>query len=179
MIDSKILILASLLLVGNYVIDSQAFAQVSIVDMHTIPSQVHVGESFRINATIMNNSPDVINFNNGCQSPLSVAFDKNISVNQTMGCFAIYNTVLNPGQNVTVFGPSSGVMYTTILPGTINANVTFSYQTGNVTQNAVSEVFTFDTLTNSIIPEFPYVIGIILAVSVSSIVIISRLGNSF
>ena len=177
--SSKILIFASLFLLGGYFLASQAFAQVSIVNIQTIPSQIHVGDSFRINATIKNNMPNAIAFYNGCQSPLSATFDNNVSTNQTMGCFAIYNVILQPGQIASVLGPSSGTLYTASILGATDANVTFSYTTKNTTQNTISKTFTFDILKSTTIPEFPYLTAIVFAISIFSIIMITRIKSSF
>ena len=93
-----------------------AFAQgIDLTNIQTSPSQVHVGDSFGINATVVNNSPNTIYFNGGCQSPLSAAFDKNVAVGQAMGCFAIFNAELKPGQNATIVGPDPITKYKQIL----------------------------------------------------------------
>ena len=145
-----------------------AFAQgIELTNIQTSPSQVHVGDSFRINATVVNNSPDTIYFNGGCQSPLSAIFGKNVAVGQAMGCFAIFNVVVKPGQNATVVGPSSSNSYTATSLGITNANVTFAYQMGNKTENSISQVFTFDISERASIPEFPSVVGIIFAASIT------------
>ncbi|MDE1768931.1 MAG: hypothetical protein KGI28_00060 [Thaumarchaeota archaeon] len=159
-----------------FISSSPAFAQeIIITNIQTNPSQVHVGDSFRINATIVNNSPDTINFNGGCLSPLSATFDNNVSVGQAMGCLAIYKVVLNPGENTTVVGPGSANLYAATSSGTTNANVTFAYHATNNTENIVSKTFTFDISQSAIIPEFPSMVGIIFAIAtISTIVMVSK-----
>ncbi|HYL65489.1 MAG TPA: Hint domain-containing protein, partial [Candidatus Limnocylindrales bacterium] len=122
-----------------------AFGQgVNVVNLTTTPSNVHVGDSFRINATIVNDSPNIIFFSGGCQSPLTAIFDANVEINQEIGCYAISNNALRPEQNVTVSGPSSGTIYTASSVGRTNANVTFSYESGNSTYLS-SSAFSFTT----------------------------------
>ena len=175
----KIIILLSLVFAVYIFSDSPAFAQeITITNIQTNPSQVHVGDSFRINATMVNNSSDIINFNGGCQSPLSATFDNNVSIGQAMGCFAIYKVILTSGQNTTVVGPGSGDLYTATSSGTTNANVIFAYQTANKTENTISKTFTFDISERASIPEFPSVVGIIFAIAtLSAIVMVSKTRN--
>ncbi|MDE1829642.1 MAG: hypothetical protein KGI25_04905 [Thaumarchaeota archaeon] len=161
----KIIISSSLIFVACFLAGSPAFAQgIELTNIQTSPSQVHVGDSFRINATIVNNSPDTINFNGGCQSPLSATFDKNVAVGQAMGCFAIFNAELKSGQNTTVVGPASANSYTATSSGITNANVTFAYYTANKTENTISTIFIFDISERTPIPEFP--LGSVLIITI-------------
>jgi hypothetical protein len=158
-----------------------AFGQeIELANIHTSPSNIHAGDSIRINATIINNSPDVISFNNGCMSPLSATFDKNIGIGQAMGCFAIYVQNLKPGENTTVVGPSNNISYIANSTGTTNANVTFSYTIENKSQNTVSKSFTFDILEKASIPEFPTLSLVIFALAtLASVVFVSRKNDLF
>jgi hypothetical protein len=172
--------LTSLILVACFLTSVPAFAQaVELTNIHISPSQVYAGDSFRINATVVNNSPDTINFNGGCQSPLSATFDKNVAVIQAMGCFAIFNVQLMPGQNTTIVGPSSANSYTATSSGITNANVTFAYQTGNRTETTISKIFTFDISERTPVPEFPFVSAIFAAAIILGIsVIVLRKNNN-
>ncbi|MGI0070362.1 MAG: hypothetical protein ACREAN_08940, partial [Nitrosopumilaceae archaeon] len=169
----KIISLTSLIFIACFLAGLPAFAQgVELTNIQTSPSQVHVGDSLRINATVVNNSPDTINFYGGCQSPLSANFDKNIVVGQAMGCLAIFNIDLKPGQNATVVGPGSANSYTANSSGITNANVTFSYQTGNNTENTISKLFTFDISERTAIPEFPLLPLVIFTVATMSVMVV-------
>lgn len=162
------MILVSLIFV-SCLLTMPAFGQgIKLENIQTKPSQIHVGDSFQINATVVNNSSDTIYFNGGCLSPLSATFDKNVAVGQAMGCFAIFNTTLKPGQNTTVAGPGSANLYTANSSGTTNANVTFSYQIGNKSENTVSKLFTFDISERASIPEFPSIAVAIFTVATIS-----------
>ncbi len=170
----KTILVASVVIICLFT-NSQAFAQdVIISNVETNPSTLHVGDSFRINATIVNNSPSVIKFNGGCQSPLSAIFDKNVSISQAMGCFAIFNVILKPGQNVTVVGPNSENTYTATSSGITNANITFTYYVGNQTQNTISRIQSFDILEKESIPEFPTWIGVIFTLTMISAIVITK-----
>ena len=170
----KIIILSSFVLV-TCISCSPAFAQVIISNIQSSPYQVNIGESFKINATIVNNSPGTIFFNGGCMSPLSATFDKNVAISPAISCFAIFNAVLPPGQNATISGPGSANVYSATSSGVTNANVTFAYQTANKTQETISKMYTFDVSNSAIVPEFPSIVGIVFVVSIiSSIVLVSK-----
>ncbi len=83
---SKIFLIVFLTLLALYTTSSvPAFGQeIELTNIHSSPSNIHVGDSFQINATIVNNSPGTIYFNSGCMSPLSATFDKNIEIGQAM-----------------------------------------------------------------------------------------------
>ena len=167
--------------VASFFTDSPAFGQgVELANIQTIPSEVHVGDSFHINATIVNSSPDTIYFNGGCLSPLAATFDKNVLINQAMGCFAIFNAQIKPGQNSTIVGPGSANLYRAASSGTTNANVAFSYQTGNKSENTISKLFTFSISEKTSIPEFSFVAGVVftLAIMSSIIVMVSKKGHN-
>ncbi len=169
----KIISLSSLIFIACFLAGSPAFAQgIELTNIGTSQTQVHVGDSFRINATVVNNSPDTISFYGGCLSPLSATFDKNVAVGQAISCLAIFNAELKPGQNTTVVGPSSAYSYTATSSGITNANVTFTYQTGNKTENSVSKIFTFDIYERAPVPEFPSAVGAIFAVAILSLIFV-------
>jgi hypothetical protein len=177
----KIMILPSLIFVACFLACPPAFGQgIELGNIQTNPSQIHVGDSFQINATVVNDSPNTIYFTGGCQSPLSATFDKNVAVGQAMGCFAIFNAELKPGQNTTVVAPSQAISYTANSSGTTNANMTFSYQTGNKSESTVSKLFTFGISERTYIPEFPSVAAVVFTVATMSaiVMIFSRKNHS-
>ena len=155
--------------------------EIELANIHTNPSNIHIGDSIQINATIINNSSNTISFNSGCMSPLSATFDKNVGVSQAMGCFAIYVENLKPGENTTVVGPSNSISYIANSTGATNANVTFSYTTENKSQNIVSKLFSFDISERASVPEFPYLAMMIFALAtLVSVILVSRKNlNSF
>lgn len=157
-----------------FLASAPAFAQgMEITNIQTSPPQVHVGDTFRINATVVNNSPETVTFYGGCQSPLSATFDKNVAPLQAIGCLAIFNMELKPGQNVTIVGPGSQTSYNATSPGSTNANVTFTYQTGNKTENSISKSFTFDISQSASVPEFSSVAGAVFAAAVTSAIFVT------
>jgi len=168
----KTMILMSLIFAACLLTSLPAFGQgIELANIQTSPSHIHVGDSFQINATVVNDSPGTIYFNGGCQSPLSAMFDKNVAVGQAMGCFAIFNAELKPGQNTTVVAPSQAISYTAASSGTTNANVTFSYQDENKSENAISKLFTFDISEKISVPEFSSIAALILTVATMSAIV--------
>lgn len=171
-------VLISSIFVAIFMIVTPAFGQgVELTNIQPSPQQIHVGNSFRINATVVNNSPNVIYFNGGCQSPISATFDKNVVIDQAMGCLAIMNVQVKPGQNITISGPSATNLYTATSSGSTKANVTFSYQTGNKS-NAISKIYTINILNGISTPEFPSIGSLIFAIaSISTIFVMALKRN--
>lgn len=165
--------LIPLIFVSSFVGCLPVFGQgVEITNIQTSPSSIHVGDSFHFNATIVNNSPDTISYNGGCMSPLYATFDKNVVTGQAMSCLAIFIANIKPGENATVVGPSSGSLYTANSSGTTNANVTFSYQIGNNSENTISKLFTFDISEKTSVPEFSFISVMIFTVATMSLMVI-------
>lgn len=94
----------------------------------TAPEMVTIGNTFQIYATVNNTNPWPITFHDGCTSPLAISFDKNVQIQNEIGCNAISSEVINPGQVVRVHGPSPGIVYNATAVGITNATITFSYQ---------------------------------------------------
>ena len=118
--------------------------KVGLVDPQTQPSSIHVGDSFRLSVLVVNNSTDTIHFNGGCSSPISASFDTNIiRTDNLIGCLAITNITLKPGENTTVTGPSSNIKYTALSSGMTNTTLSFSYQLGE-SSNTISKSFPID-----------------------------------
>jgi hypothetical protein len=54
-----------------------------LTNIHTIPSVIHVNDSFSMGATLVNNSTVPLKiWNDGCKGPLSTSFDKHVVVNE-------------------------------------------------------------------------------------------------
>ena len=119
---------------------------VGLGNITTVPSVIGIGDSFQIYATVSNDDPWPITFDDGCASPITASFDKNVVVQHGVTCFAISKMVLNPGQKIRVHGPSIGTIYNTTTQGKTNAAVTFSYQVQGITNSITM---------NTNIPIFP------------------------
>ena len=99
-----------------------------ILDITTEPAIVSVGNSFLIYADVSNPNPYSIYLNNGCVSPLSATFDKNVETRQSFGCIAMSNEEVKSGQEMRINGPSIGTIYNATSIGLTNAVITLTYQ---------------------------------------------------
>lgn len=94
----------------------------------TEPETVTIGNSFQIYVDVKNVGPWPITFYDGCTSPLTVSFDKNVQIQSEIGCNAISSDMINSGEQVRIHGPRTGLVYNATDIGTTNATITFSYQ---------------------------------------------------
>jgi len=138
-------------------------AGIKILNVHTLPSTVVVGNTFSIQGTVINNSTAIITFPNGtCNSPLSIDFNKNVMIqNQAVALCTTSTPVvaLRPGEQSGLLYPYphlSGIVYRAIAPGMTNATITFSYGiqaiSGNInisTDNSISRLHTFNIQSGS------------------------------
>ncbi|MDE1828707.1 MAG: hypothetical protein KGI25_00130 [Thaumarchaeota archaeon] len=149
---------------------------VKILNIRTIPPTVHVGDNFTISAMIINNSTNLISFNDACGSPLSAVFEKNVAASSSLSCFALSVVYLKPGQNINVTGPGLGTLYNATDTGLTNGNVTFAYKFGGTNNVNVSEPFSFTIYQTSkeTVPEFSPVALVLVAATTSVIVLSTR-----
>jgi hypothetical protein len=69
---------------------------------------------------------------------------RNVLIRNTQGCTATSSPFkLNPGEEVSVAGPSSGTIYQAVKAGQTTANATFYYQTENGQPSNVTKPFVF------------------------------------
>ena len=84
-------------------------------------------------------------------TPLSANFAKNVMIRHTQGCTTTSPTFkLNPGEQVSVTGPSSGTIYQTTASGQIRAIAILHYKTENGQAANVTKPFVFTRSTNVI-----------------------------
>lgn len=101
-----------------------------------VQSTIKVGDTFAINATLVNNSTNTITVKNGCGGPFSVTFDGHAKVELNKVCnWMAIQIILHPGENITGSSLASNLAYRAIAPGTGNATITFSYVIDNKTSN--------------------------------------------
>ena len=120
-------------------IGAMSSTELLLENIVTEPEIVSIGNSFQIYATINNTDPWPIAFYDGCASPLTVSFDKNVQIQNEIGCNAISSEVINPGQVVRLHGPSPGVVWNASAVGITNAKITFSYQNKGNNINITAE----------------------------------------
>ena len=127
---------------------------VKLLQIHTKPSSVAVGNAFSIRGVVFNNSSSTISFSNGtCNSPVSTNFNKNV-LTENQG-IALCSTpqpqvTLKPGGNSSILSPNlSGIIYKATDPGMTNATIEFDYEvetnTGNSpVSDSISRTYTFN-----------------------------------
>ena len=128
---------------------------VLLLAIHTQPIVVHVGNFFRIQAMVLNNSPGTISFAAGpCDSTVSAIFNKNVVVKHEVSCFAgaastsaaTHLVKLRPGEKVSIIGTPIGTTYQAVASGSTIASVTFHYQLGTGTNASIIKSFEFNIL---------------------------------
>jgi hypothetical protein len=128
---------------------------VLLLTTHTQPIVVHVGNFFRVQAMVLNNSTGTISFTAGpCDSTVSAIFNKNVVVKHEVSCFAgaaltsaTANLVkLRPGEKVSIIGTPIGTTYQAVASGPTIASVTFHYQLGTGANASSIKSFEFNIL---------------------------------
>ena len=120
-------------------------AGVDLINIHPSPVHLKAGSKFEIFSTVVNNSPSMIMFVAGaCDSPLSAHFIRKVVIKHTQGCTATSPPFkLNPGEMVSVAGPSSGIIYQALAAGQATATATLHYQIENGQVANVTKPFVF------------------------------------
>lgn len=127
---------------------------ISIQDILVQPTAIRVGDTFAINATLVNNSPNTITVKNGCGGPFSIVFDSHAMVEVKKVCnWMAPQIILDPGENIIGTSMASNLDYKAVAPGTVNATVTFSYIVGNKTN------LSFDNNSTDISKSFLFAIS--------------------
>ena len=103
---------------------------VKLENIITVPKEVHVGDTFEVNATVINTLPLNITFIAGnCNSDFSTNLNnivEEIMVPQCMN--RVLPTVLDPGDKTTVQEPiGAGKQYKAVAEGEANGNAILSY----------------------------------------------------
>ncbi|MDQ6668393.1 MAG: hypothetical protein M3Y53_09235 [Thermoproteota archaeon] len=126
---------------------------VLLLTIHTQPIVVHVGNFFRIQAMVLNNSPGTISFAAGpCDSTVSAIFNKNVVVKHEVSCFAGTASAatqlvkLRPGEKVSIIGTPIGTTYQAVASGPTIASVTFDYQLGTGANASIIKSFEFNIM---------------------------------
>lgn len=133
---------------------------IEIKNIQTLPPAIIIGQTFKISATLVNNSTQPIFVDYGsCKAPFSVTFDNHVLVNETHPIcnFSLLQQKLNPSENTTATSPSLDLVYRAINNGTVNATITFPYQIWNQTiqsnsNEIISEPFSFTIYGKTPVP---------------------------
>jgi Tfp pilus assembly protein PilX len=103
---------------------------VKLENIITVPNEVHVGDTFEVNATVINTLPLNITFIAGnCNSDFSTNLNNIVEEMMTPKCMnRVLPTVLEPGDKVTVQENSgTGKQYKAVAEGEANGNAILLY----------------------------------------------------
>ena len=103
---------------------------VKLENIITVPNEVHVGDTFEVNATVINTLPLNITFIAGnCNSDFSTNLNNIVEEIKTPQCMnRVLPTVLEPGDKTTVQERSgTGKQYKAVAEGEANGNAILSY----------------------------------------------------
>ena len=103
---------------------------VKVENIITVPNEVHVGDTFEVNATVINTLPLNITFIAGnCNSEFFTNLNNIVEEIMTPECMnRVLPTVLEPGDKTTVQERSgTGKQYKAVAEGEANGNAILSY----------------------------------------------------
>ncbi len=131
---------------------------VEFLEINIEPVNILVGDSIIVYATIINNSDFPISFQGGCDSPLWLEFfSDNVESVLVPGCQAQATFQIESGQQQTVSGPNSGVLYQAVSAGSFEAKVIFAYgkveETSSSATISKTVVLQINSEKESLIPE--------------------------
>ena len=109
---------------------NQLVTGVKLENIITVPNEVHVGDTFEINATVINTLPLNITFIAGnCNSDFSTNLNNIVEEITTPKCMnRVLPTVLEPGDKTTVQERSgTGKQYKAVAEGEANGNAILLY----------------------------------------------------
>ncbi len=134
---------------------SENAGDIAIASTLVQPLVIKVGDTFAINATLVNNSTSTINVKNSCGGPFSASFDVHAKVELKKVCnWMPTQIILQPGKNITGSSLFSNLAYRATSPGTANATITFSYVAYNKTSN-----LSFDNNSTTVSKSFLFTIS--------------------
>jgi hypothetical protein len=133
---------------------------VVIQNIQTLPTAIIIGQTFKINATLINNSSNPIFIEHGsCGSPFSVTFDNHVVVrtNNVTCTLELIEQRIDPGTKITSTSPYLDLTYVAAENGTVNTTVSFPYNFWNQTsqsntQENITKPFSFTIYPKTRIP---------------------------
>ena len=133
---------------------------ITIQNIQTLPTAIIIGQTFKISATLVNNSTAPIFVAHGsCGSPFSVTFDNHVMVqtNNVTCTLQLIEQRLDPGTKITSTSPNLDLTYVAEENGTVNATVSFPYDVWNQTsksntQENISTPFSFTIYPKTRVP---------------------------
>ena len=137
--------------------DPRLTGEVELTDLKTIPQEVHVGDEFKIQATIKNGLNEPITYTGKTcgESPLNVKYDDKVTVTQLLHCNTISSDTLAPNETTTVESRGYEIAKA-ISPGTSNVDVNLYYNAGSSpNQGIVPGSFTVELSDSNGNPNVP------------------------
>ncbi|MHB8545227.1 MAG: hypothetical protein ACYDAJ_00470 [Nitrosotalea sp.] len=133
---------------------------VEIQNIQTIPQEIIVGQTFKINATLVNNSTTPIFVEHGsCGAPFSITFDNHVGVrtNNVTCTLQLIEQRLDPSTKITSTSPNLDLTYVAAENGTVNATISFPYNVWNQTSQSntkenITKPFSFTIYPKTRVP---------------------------
>jgi hypothetical protein len=127
---------------------------VKLENIITVPNEVHVGDTFEVNATVINTLPLNITFIAGnCNSDFSTNLNTIVEEIMTPHCMnRVLPTVLEPGDKTTVQERSgTGKQYKAVAEGEANGNAILSY---SIEVKSEGSLLTTTSLNSQVVKPF-------------------------
>ncbi|MGI0050786.1 MAG: hypothetical protein ACRD8K_03520 [Nitrososphaeraceae archaeon] len=131
---------------------------VKLENIIMVPNEVHVGDTFEVNATVINTLPLNITFIAGnCNSDFSTNLNNIVEEIMTPQCMnKVLPTVLEPGDNTTVQERSgTGKQYKAVAEGEANGNAILSY---SIEVKSEGSLLTTTSLNSQVVKPFNFTI---------------------
>jgi len=127
---------------------------VKLENIITVPNEVRVGDTFEVNATVINTLPLNVTFIAGnCNSDFSTNLNNVVEEIMTPQCMnKVLPTVLEPGDKTTVQERSgTGKQYKAVAEGEANGNAVLSY---SIEVKAEGSLLTTTSLNSQVVKPF-------------------------
>ncbi len=131
---------------------------VKLENIITVPNEVHVGNTFEVNATVINTLPfNVTIIAGNCNSDFFTTFNNNVDEIMTPQCMnRVLPTVLEPGDKTTVQERSgTGKQYKAVAEGEANGTAILSY---SIEVKPEGSYLTTTSLNSQVIKPFSFTI---------------------
>ena len=131
---------------------------VKLENIITVPNEIHVGDTFEVNATVINTLPLNITFIAGnCNSDFSTNLNNIVEEIMTPQCMnKVLPTVLEPGDKTTFQEPTgTGKQYKAVAEGEANGNAILSY---SIEVKPEGSYLTTTSLNSQVVKPFSFTI---------------------
>ena len=131
---------------------------VKLENIITVPNEVHVGNTFEVNATVINTLPfNVTIIAGNCNSDFFTSFNNNVEEIMTPQCMnRVLPTVLEPGDKTTVQERSgTGKQYKAVAEGEANGTAILSY---SIEVKPEGSYLTTTSLNSQVVKPFSFTI---------------------